>query len=111
MKNLSIWLFCLSFCVIAQAEDISYLEEKTVFCDSEYSLTKYLSMAKVRYWEGLNKLVADGECNFVPDGSIFRLKKVTTDSIEETPVIAFEQNNEILWTFKVFVKNSTTSDL
>ena len=95
----------------AQAQIFKYLEEKTVFCFSEQSLERYLNHAKQRNLDGLNQLVINGECNFVPDGDTVRLTRFRKDQIEDMPIIVFEQGEQTLWTFQALVKNSESDNL
>lgn len=102
-------LICISSNAAAQA--LEYLEEKTAFCYSEHSLGKYLKMAKSRNIDGLNQLILSGECNFVPDGEIMSLSGYRTDSIGSMPIVAFEKDNQELWTFRTFVQKTEIGSL
>lgn len=104
MKNLMISsvLFLVSANVLA--DPVLFLEEKTAFCYSENSLSKYLGMARDRNIDGMNKLVLEGECDFVPDGKMIPLKNVRKKLMGPMPVVAFSQVNETLWTFQAFVQ-------
>ena len=96
---------------IAYADPIVFLEPKTVFCYSQQSLAKYLKLAESRNFEGLNQLVVKGKCGFVPDGDIIRLSSYRDHRIKDRPIIAFENQEQTLWTFKVLVKQVSTSNL
>ena len=97
--------------ITAAAGTLQYLEEKTAYCYSADSLAKYLRMAQVRNIEGMNQLVFKGECNFVPDGEVFSLADYRKDAIGNMPVIAFEKDQQTLWTFKALVSTSTIDKL
>ena len=93
------------------AQSFEYLEEKTAFCYSEQSLAKYLQMAKVRNIDGLNQLVIQGECNFVPDGEVMSLRDYKVHRIGTMPIVAFEKDSQELWTFHRFVQKSEIGSL
>lgn len=109
LTTLMISLLLISSSAFAQS--FEYLEEKTAFCYSEQSLAKYLQMAKVRNIDGLNQLVINGECNFVPDGEILSLNNYKNDSIGSMPIVAFEKDNQELWTFRTFVQKTEIGSL
>ncbi|WP_455204828.1 hypothetical protein [Kaarinaea lacus] len=111
MKKITIALALAGLATVVQANDLKYLEQKTVYCFSENSLAKYLNLAKDRNLNGMNKLVLKGECDFVPDGNIYRLSYYHKDMIDDTPVIAFELNDRYLWTFQALVQNTNLSNL
>ena len=91
---------------IASANGVDYLDPKTAYCYSNDSLGKYLHFAQARNFDGLNKLVLDGECNFVPDGDFVHLDKYKDNKIGNMPVVSFELNQKTLWTFKKFVQRT-----
>lgn len=95
----------------AWADSVVFLEPKTVFCYSKQSLAKYLNLAESRNLDGLNQLVMKGKCGFVPDGNIIRLNDYSVRKINERPIIAFENQEQTLWTFKALVKQISASDL
>jgi hypothetical protein len=95
----------------AHADPIVFLEPKTVFCYSQQSLAKYLNLAESRNFEGLNQLVIKGKCNFVPDGDIIRLSNYRNHTLKDRAVIAFQNDEQTLWTFKVLVKQVLSSNL
>ena len=95
----------------AIAQPIKFLEEKTAFCYSEKALAKYLHFASKRNFDGLNNLVKDGKCDFVPDGEIVRLRNYRIGSIGEMKVVEFEMNNRNLWTFNALVQTADFSDM
>lgn len=90
----------------ASAQSIEYLEEKTAFCFSEASLTKYLSNAKNRNIDGMNNLVLEGKCGFVPDGQILSIHKPKKDRIGSMPVVSFQKDDKTLWTFQALVQKT-----
>ena len=96
---------------IAHADPIVFLEPKTVFCYSQQSLAKYLSLAESRNFDGLNQLVTMGKCNFVPDGDIVRLSDYRSDTIKDRPIVAFENEEQTLWTFEALIKQVPSNDL
>ena len=87
-----------------------YLDAKSAFCYTQESLSKYLDAAKQSDIESMNHLVLNGKCDFVPDGQIFTVKKFSSAKIGNTPVIAFNKDENTLWTFKAFV-NSVNFDV
>jgi len=113
MKHLT--LFTASFltfmCATAFAEPIKFLEEKTAFCYSEKALAKYLNFAAKRNMQGLNDLVKDGKCDFVPDGEIVRLENYRIGSIGKMKIVEFERDNQNLWTFNALVQTADFSDI
>lgn len=101
----------IAFCGTANAQPIKFLEEKTAFCYSQDALTKYLHFAAKRNINGMNDLVLEGECDFVPDGEIVRLQNYRIDSIGKMKVVEFELNNQNLWTVNVLVQSADFSDM
>jgi len=108
LMYLAVLLNTVNFAV---ADPVVFLEPKTVFCYSEKSLAKYLDLAESRNFEGLNQLVLKGKCGFVPDGDIIRLKSYSNHEINDRPTIAFEKQEQTLWTFKALVKQISANDL
>ncbi len=113
MKSLNLFTagFLLVICGTAVAQPIKFLEEKTAFCYSEEALTRYLQFASKRNFDGLNDLVLDGKCDFVPDGEIVRLKNYRVGAIGDMKVVEFEMNNQNIWTFNALVQSADFSDL
>jgi len=91
---------------LAHANSVTYLDQKTAFCYSDKSLGRYLSFAQARNIDGLNKLVLNGECNFVPDGNIVHMDKYKEQKIGSMSVVSFIVNKKTLWTFKKFVQRT-----
>jgi hypothetical protein len=108
---LSVHILLLSLISAAEAQPIKFLEEKTAFCYSEKALTKYLHFASKRNFDGLNNLVLNGKCDFVPDGEIVRVKDYRISSIGKMKVVEFEMNNQNIWTFNALVQTADFSDL
>ena len=96
---------------IAHADSIVFLEPKTVFCYSKQSLANYLKLAESRNFEGLNQLVVKGKCDFVPDGDIIRLSNYRDHMLKDRSIIAFENQEQTLWTFKALIKQVQASNL
>ena len=113
MKFLTLFATILltAVCTTVSAQPIKFLEEKTAFCYSEKALAKYLHFASKRNFDGLNNLVLNGKCDFVPDGEIVRLKDYRIGSIGKMKVIEFERNNQSLWTFNALVQTTDFSDM
>lgn len=93
------------------AQPVKFLEEKTAFCYSEQALAKYLHFASKRNFDGLNNLVLQGRCDFVPDGEVIRLNNYRISSIGKMKIVEFERNNQNLWTFNALVQTADFSDL
>jgi hypothetical protein len=106
---LSLLLFAASAC--AQAESIKFLEQKTAFCYSEQALTQYLAHAQQLNIEGMNKLVLNGHCEFVPDGEVIQLKQYKVKTIGDRQVVEFEMNNNTYWTPEALVQTTDFSNL
>jgi len=113
MKQLTLFTSTLLvlFNAAAIAQPIKFLEEKTAFCYSEQALAKYLHFASKRNFDGLNNLVKDGKCDFVPDGEIVRIQNYRIGSIGEMKVVEFEKDNRNLWTFNALVQSADFSDM
>ena len=114
MKKTSICFALLStlfFSSFSFAKSVEFLEEKTAYCYSEESLSKYLGHVRVRDIDGMNQLVYSGECNFVPDGETFALSEYEKTKINTMNVIAFEKDQKTLWTFEVLVQSVTLGQL
>lgn len=103
--------FLIFFSGTALAQPIKFLEEKTAFCYSEKALARYLHFASKRNFDGLNNLVLNGKCDFVPDGEIVRLKDYRISSIGKMKVVAFEMDDKNIWTFNALVQTADFSDL
>lgn len=99
------------FSTALQAANIEYLEEKTAYCHSKQSLVRYLNMAKMRNIDGMNQLVLDGKCDFVPDGQVISLTNYRKHSIGSMPVVVFEQDDQTLWTFQALVQETNMDNL
>ena len=91
---------------LVHANSVNYLDQKTAFCYSDKSLGRYLSFAQARNIDGLNKLVLNGECNFVPDGNIVHVDAYQEEKIGSMPVVSFVFNEKTLWTFRKFVQHT-----
>lgn len=111
MRRITLLISLLLISANAFGQAFEYLEEKTAFCYSEQSLARYLQMAKIRNIDGLNQLVLDGQCSFVPDGEIMSLTDYKTHSIGTMPIVAFEKDSQELWTFRRFVQKSEIGSL
>ena len=113
MKSLKLVaaIFFVIICGSVTAQPIKFLEEKTAFCFSEEALATYLQLASKRDFDGLNNLVLDGKCDFVPDGEIVRLNNYRVGSIGKMKVVEFEMNNQNIWTFNALVQSADFSDL
>lgn len=111
MKKLLLIALLVSNGCLAHAESIQFLEPTTVFCYSQQNLAEYLRKADQRDLDGLNQLVLAGKCDFVPDGDIIRLGHFRDLTLESRPIIAFENKNQTLWTFKALVKKVQLSNL
>jgi hypothetical protein len=111
MKKLLVFLALSLASLAVQANSLHYLEERTAYCYSSDSLAKYLHMAQARNIDGLNALVLKGECDFVPDGQVYSLTDFQKDAIGTMPVIAFERDDQTLWTFKAFMTTSEFNSL
>ena len=108
MKKLSICIALfgtLIFSSVSFAKAVEFLEEKTAFCYSKDSLSKYLAHVRVRNIDGMNELVYSGECNFVPDGETYAIGDVEKSKINSMHVIAFQKDEKTLWTFKALVQS------
>jgi len=106
MKNSCIVISLMLFSSLVQANGVSYLDPKTAFCYSDKSLGKYLKFAQARNIDGLNRLVLDGECNFVPDDNFVQMDKYEEEKIGSMPVVSFVLNQQTLWTFKKFIQST-----
>lgn len=102
-------LMVISF--TAQGQSIKFLEEKTAFCYSVNALSKYLKYAKKSNLDGMNELMLEGKCDFVPDGKVVRLTDYRIDSIDNMKVVEFEMDNLTVWTFNVLVQSTDFSNL
>jgi hypothetical protein len=96
---------------VSHAQQIQFLEQKTAFCYSKKALAKYLNHAEQRNLDGMNNLVLNGKCGFVPDGEVVRLKKYEIKTIGKRPVVRFKMNNNVCWTPKVLVQTADFSNL
>jgi len=112
MKKLSLisTVIVIAISGIVNAQPIQFLEEKTAFCYSEKSLAKYLHFASKHNIDGMNELVLNGECDFVPDGQIVRLQNYRIDSVGKTKIVEFELNNQSLWTVNSLVQSADFGD-
>jgi hypothetical protein len=111
MKKLMLIALLMGQCVTSQAQPIKFLEEKTAFCYSEKALTKYLAFAKKRNLEGMNRLVLQSKCDFVPDGEVVQVTDFRIDSIGSMKVVEFKIDNLTVWTFKALVQTTDFSNL
>jgi len=109
--NLISTVIVIAISGVVNAQTIRFLEEKTAFCYSEKALTKYLHFASKRNIDGMNSLVLNGECDFVPDGQIVRLQNYRIDSIGKMKIVEFELNNQRLWTVNSLVQSADFSDM
>ncbi|MGD8558715.1 MAG: hypothetical protein PVF34_05870 [Gammaproteobacteria bacterium] len=110
MKGLCI-LALMLMVPVSHAQQIQFLEQKTAFCYSKKALAKYLNHAEQRNLDGMNNLVLNGKCGFVPDGEVVRLKKYEIKTIGKRPVVRFKMNNNVCWTPKVLVQTADFSNL
>lgn len=104
----------LALFLVAQtghAQQLRFLEQKTAFCYSKQALAKYLKHAEQHNLDGMNNLVLDGKCGFVPDGEVVRLKKYQIKTIGDRPVVRFRMNDNICWTPKALVQTADFSNL
>ena len=95
----------LFFCESSFARSLEFLEEKTAFCYSQASLSKYLGHVRQRNIDGMNQLVHKGECSFVPDGQTYALTDYEKGRINTMNVIAFQKDDKTLWTFAALVQS------
>ncbi len=84
---------------------IEYLDEKMVFCVAKEYLRAYKDKADYMDLDGLNSLVVEGKCNFIPDGEYLVLESYQTDMIDETEIIAVSFEDLTIWSFKKFVSS------
>jgi len=112
MKKLTLaaLFFVVSSAVQAQ-QTVKFLEEKSAFCYSEQALAKYLDHASRRDIDGMNNLVLNGKCDFVPDGKVVQLKKYRIDSIGNTKIVQFSIDDKNCWTFLALVQTADFSNL
>lgn len=95
----------------AQAQAVYFLEEKTAFCYSQEALGKYLHFASRHNINGMNELVLDGRCNFVPDGQVIHLKNYRIDAIGKTKIVEFNINDQKCWTLQALVQSADFGNL
>lgn len=112
MKKLAVVTLLMIFSTAVQAQPpVKFLEEKTAYCYSEQSLAKYLDHASKRNIDGMNQLVLNGKCDFIPDGKVVLLKKYRVDSIGNTKIVQFSIDDKNCWTFLALVQTADFSNL
>lgn len=94
----------------AFAQQPKYLEEKSAFCYSQEALANYLKHAERLNLDGMNQLVLNGKCGFVPDGKKYTLTKYKSDIIGKMPVIQFTMDDNVFWTFKALLQSADARD-
>lgn len=114
VSNLLKGFSCLAFLLVVQAshaQQIQFLEQKTAFCYSKQALAKYLKYAEQRNLDGMNELVLNGKCGFVPDGEVVQLKKYQIKTIGNRRVVRFKIDNNTCWTPKILIQTADFSNL
>lgn len=111
MKKLMLFTLLTGFGATCQAQFVMFLEEKTAFCYSESALSKYYNFARKRKLEGMNMLVLNGKCDFVPDGEVIRLKNYQIETIGRMKAVEFKIDNIPVWTIKTLVQTTDFNNL
>lgn len=111
MQKIVLSAFLLAASASSQAQSIKFLEQKTAFCYSKQALRQYLAHAQQLDLDGMNKLVLNGHCEFVPDGEVVQLKHYKVKIIGDREVVRFEMNNNTCWTPKALVQTADFDNL